>query len=133
MPIRRLVAACLVAASVLLFAAPAQAHYLDVKCADASPYGGRAPSSGDCRHVQDRIHDIWPKGQRHHAIVCFSYESGLDKWANVNETTCYKGIAQMGCSERQQTDWSWRVEDQVRAALRWWRGAGWDAWHAYGC
>lgn len=131
MPIR--LVACLVALGAFFVAAPAQAHYIEVKCSDESPYGGRAPARSDCRHVQERIHQVWPDSQQHHAIRCFANESGLDKWANLNESTCYKGIAQMGCSERAQTDWSWRVLDQVKAALRWWRGAGWDAWYAPGC
>ena len=129
-----LVAVWVAAALTVGFAAQSSAHQLPVKCSDESPGNDFQNSPRDCRHVQQVIHEVWPDSQEHHAIYCFSDESGLDKWANVNEASQYKGVAQMSRAARRMTDWAWRVKAQIRAALRWWRMNGrWGAWTASSC
>lgn len=92
----------------------------------------------NCEKVRRVIRDVFGP-HADWAISCFSSESGLFKWSNHPEKdpeareTQYMGIAQMGASERQQTDWGWEVRQQIKAAYRWFKAAGSDAWMASGC
>lgn len=112
-------AAAIVVCSLL--PAPAGAQ---VKCLD---------TPARCKHVKQVIRQEWPDASEEHAIVCFSNESGLEKWSNARESTQYKGIAQMGASEREWTNWRWRVLHQVRAALKLFQARGFSPWYAPGC
>lgn len=103
--------------------------YLDV-CTEASGPRWR------CLKVQDVIRHVFPdRATEDAAIRCFASESELFKWANRNTGEQYKGVAQMGLSERRQTGWGWELFKQIRSAYRWFRSTGSDfgAWFAPGC
>lgn len=124
------VAACVV--SLVVPAIPAQAAY--VKCADESPnIHYQNSEERHCKKVRRLIREFFPEHAEEWAISCFSSESGLDKWAHFKESSPYKGVAQMGRSERQSTGWGWRLEKQIEAAYLLYKSRGTSPWYGYAC
>lgn len=97
------------------------------------PNKSATQSTEMCRHVQDRIREVFPDSVEDHAISCFIGESSLYKWSHHNYPSQYKGIPQMGDSERDAYGFRWRVLHQVRAAHRLWKARGFQPWYAPAC
>ena len=130
---KKYLAAAATATVLIATPLPVNAHIIEAKCADESPNMAFQNSWEDCKHVQQVIHDLWPDPSQHQAIQCFANESGLDKWAHFKEGSQYKGIAQMGSSERAATEWKWRVKRQIQAALRLFQARRFSPWYAPAC
>jgi hypothetical protein len=66
-----------------------------------------------------------PVRQSRRAVAVFHCESRLDPRAANGQ---YRGIAQMGAAERRRYGHGPSTEVQARAALRYYRVAGWRPW-----
>lgn len=66
-----------------------------------------------------------PVGQSRKAVRVFYCESRLDPRAANGQ---YRGVAQMGAAERRRYGHGPTTEAQARAALRYYRVAGWRPW-----
>lgn len=69
---------------------------------------------------------VWAgTGQARKAVRVAACESGIDPRAVNGE---YRGVFQMGAAERRQYGHGRTTEVQARAALRYYRAAGWTPW-----